>query len=85
MRILNGRRNNIWYGSTFPDAPPVFDDDQAFEKLWRSGKRVFLWTEENNVPSYVKRAEYCQLAKWGGKQILTNELKLCPVPGSAAR
>jgi len=21
LRILNGRRNNIWYGSTFPDAP----------------------------------------------------------------
>src|SRR5262249_32844877 len=28
MRILNGRRNNIWYGSTFPDAPKIFDDDQ---------------------------------------------------------
>jgi 4-amino-4-deoxy-L-arabinose transferase-like glycosyltransferase len=85
MRILNGRRNNIWYGSTFPDAPAVFDDDSAFEKLWNSGRRVFLWTEEDNVPSYVKSAGHCRLAKWGGKLILTNELKLCPVPASPAR
>jgi 4-amino-4-deoxy-L-arabinose transferase-like glycosyltransferase len=85
MRILNGRRNNIWYGSTFPDAPPVFDDDQAFEKLWHSGQRVFLWTEEDHVPRYVESAAYCQLAKRGGKLILTNELKLCPVPASPGR
>ncbi|HET6933249.1 MAG TPA: glycosyltransferase family 39 protein, partial [Candidatus Angelobacter sp.] len=36
LRLLNGRRNNIWYGSTFPDAPNVFDDDQSFQKLWLS-------------------------------------------------
>lgn len=85
MRILNGRRNNIWYGSTFPDAPQIFDDDQAFEKLWRSRQRVFLWTEEDNVPSYVNRAGSCALRKWGGKLILTNELKLCPAPAQRER
>jgi 4-amino-4-deoxy-L-arabinose transferase-like glycosyltransferase len=31
IRILNGRCNNIWYGSKFPDAPQIFDDDAAFE------------------------------------------------------
>jgi hypothetical protein len=80
MRILNGRRNNIWYGSTFPDAPQIFDDHPSFEKLWRSGQRVFLWTEEDEVPGYVKNAGYCQLARWGGKLVLTNEPKPCPVP-----
>ncbi len=79
MRILNGRRNNIWYGSTFPDAPQIFDDDKSFEKLWRSGQRVFLWTEEDEVPIYVKNAGYCQLAKWGGKLVITNGPKPCPV------
>lgn len=77
MRILNGRRNNIWYGSTFPDAPQIFDDDQSFEKLWRSNQRVFLWTEEDEIPNYVKNAGYCQLTKWGGKFVLTNEPRLC--------
>jgi 4-amino-4-deoxy-L-arabinose transferase-like glycosyltransferase len=80
MRILNGRRNNIWYGSTFPDAPPIFDDDAAFEKEWRSQQRIFLATDEDAIPVYVKSAGFCQLAKWGGKLVLTNELKLCPAP-----
>jgi 4-amino-4-deoxy-L-arabinose transferase-like glycosyltransferase len=80
MRILNGRANNIWYGSTFPDAPPIFDDDAAFEKSWRSQQRIFLATDEDAIPTYVKSAGFCQLAKWGGKLVLTNELKLCPAP-----
>jgi len=80
MRILNGRRNNIWYGSTFPDAPAIFDDDAAFEKSWRSGQRIFLATDEDQIPGYVKSAGYCQVAKWGGKLVLTNELTLCPAP-----
>lgn len=78
MRLLNGRHNNIWYGSTFPDAPQIFDDDQSFEKLWRGQQHVFLWTEEDSVPSYVKSAGFCKLAKWGGKLVLTNGPKPCP-------
>ena len=85
MRILNGRRNNIWYGSTFPDAPPIFDDDQSFAKMWQSQQRIFLLTDEDSIPVYVQRAGYCRLAKWGGKLALTNELKLCPVPVPAGR
>ena len=78
MRILNGRDSNIWYGSYFPDAPAIFDDDESFAKLWRGDKRIFLWTEEDSIPAAVKSAGYCELSKWGGKLILTNALKLCP-------
>ena len=85
MRILNGRRNNIWYGSTFPDAPPIFDDDQSFAKMWQSPQRIFLLTDEDSIPVYVQHAGYCRLSKWGGKLALTNELKLCPVPVPAGR
>lgn len=85
MRILNGRRNNIWYGSTFPDAPPIFDDNESFAKLWRSRRRVFLATDEDSIPASAKSVGYCQLAKWGGKLILTNELKLCPAPALRPR
>jgi 4-amino-4-deoxy-L-arabinose transferase-like glycosyltransferase len=77
MRILNGRRNNIWYGSTFPDAPAIFDDDQSFATLWHGPKRIFLATDENEIPRYVKEAGYCPLAKWGGRLVITNEVK-CP-------
>jgi len=78
IRILNGRCNNIWYGSKFPDAPAIFDDDASFEKLWRSEQRIFLWTQEDTVPGYVKDAGACELAKWGGKVVLTNGPKPCP-------
>ena len=94
IRMLNGRCNNIWYGSKFPDAPPIFDDNSSFENLWHSGRTVFLLTDENarpgnvaseecpqkeQLPGYVAK-EGCVLAKWGGKLVLTNERKLCPVP-----
>jgi 4-amino-4-deoxy-L-arabinose transferase-like glycosyltransferase len=85
MRILNGRRNNIWYGSTFPDAAPVFDDDESFAKMWQSPQRIFLLTDEDSVPKYVQSTGSCRLAKWGGKLVLTNELRLCPVPAPATR
>jgi hypothetical protein len=53
IRILNGRCNNIWYGSKFPDAPAIFDDDWSFKKLWESGQTVFLLTDAKAVPTTV--------------------------------
>jgi 4-amino-4-deoxy-L-arabinose transferase-like glycosyltransferase len=87
IRILNGRCNNIWYGSRFPDAPPIFDDDASFEKLWRGDKPVFLLTDakaspdrkpaeecpqKEHLPDYVVRDKACVLAKWGGKVVIGN-------------
>jgi hypothetical protein len=98
VRILNGRCNNIWYGSTFPDAPKIFDDDASFESLWRSDRTVFLLTDAKaqpagakseecpqkmRLPSYVDPAS-CVLARWGGKVVLTNARKLC-LPSAAQR
>jgi hypothetical protein len=93
IRILNGRCNNIWYGSTFPDAPQIFDDDASFEKLWRGGRTVFLLTDAKakptsgkseecpqkmRLPDFMNSSRGCVLAKWGGKLVITNEPKLCP-------
>ncbi|MGC2694473.1 MAG: glycosyltransferase family 39 protein [Candidatus Angelobacter sp.] len=95
IRILNGRCNNIWYGSKFPDAPQIFDDDAAFQKLWRSGQTVFLLTDakaspdnkltdecpqKEHLPDFMAAEGACVLAKWGGKLVLTNERKPCPGP-----
>jgi 4-amino-4-deoxy-L-arabinose transferase-like glycosyltransferase len=92
IRMLNGRCNNIWYGSKFPDAPPIFDDDASFENLWRGDKQVFLLTDaksspdrkpaeecpqKEHLPDYVAH-DACVLAKWGGKLVLTNGPKPCP-------
>jgi len=93
MRILNGQCNNIWYGSKFPDSPPIFDNDASFAKLWNSGQTVFLVTDakakpssevsdrcpqKDRLPSYIKKEDACVLARWGGKIVLTNEPKPCP-------
>ncbi|HET9838928.1 MAG TPA: glycosyltransferase family 39 protein [Candidatus Angelobacter sp.] len=50
IRILNGRCNNIWYGSKFADAPAIFDDDASFERLWNSDTLVFLLTDAKARP-----------------------------------
>ena len=92
LHILNGRCNNIWYGSRFADAAPIFDDDASLEKLWRGTQTVFLITDENagaetkltdecpqkeHLPDYIVKDGACLLAKWGGKVVLTNEPKPC--------
>jgi 4-amino-4-deoxy-L-arabinose transferase-like glycosyltransferase len=50
IRILNGRCNNIWYGSRFPDAPQIFDDNASFERLWNSNTLVFLLADAKARP-----------------------------------
>lgn len=93
IRILNGRCNNIWYGSRFPDAPAIFDNNASFERLWRGPNTVFLLTDvkaratseasdecpqKDRLPDYVEKEGACELARWGGKLVLTNERKPCP-------
>jgi 4-amino-4-deoxy-L-arabinose transferase-like glycosyltransferase len=93
IRILNGRCNNIWYGSKFPDAPPIFDNNASFERVWRGPNTVFLLTDakakpssevsdecpqKDRLPDYVQKDGACVLAKWGGKLLLTNGPKPCP-------
>src|SRR5262249_22532775 len=77
VRILNGRSANLWYASRFPDAPPVFDDTESFQRLWNGPQRVFLWTEvekQNDAVRGLNEKSVYVLAKSGGKLILTNRL-----------
>ena len=53
--LLNGRVNNLEYGSYAPDAPrDVFIDDRYLARLWRSGERYYLVAEG---PRYRKIAD----------------------------
>jgi 4-amino-4-deoxy-L-arabinose transferase-like glycosyltransferase len=71
VRILNGRSSDLWYGSLFPDAPRIFDDDASFRELWNGPKRIFLWTPKDHVP--VLPAPAYAIAQSGGKEILSNQ------------
>jgi len=74
LHVLNTRtEGNLYYGSLFPDSPPAFEDDTSFAKLWRGEQRVFLWSEEDDLPAVVKSRPYFIIAKNGGKYILSNQ------------
>src|SRR4029077_16082575 len=42
--LLNGRHNNLEYGSYAPNAPNVFIDDKRFVALWNESARWYLLT-----------------------------------------
>jgi len=71
IHILNGRSSNLWYGSFFPDAPRIFEDDLSLQLLWTQDRRIFLWTEPAHAPKLPGRTYL--IAESGGKQILSNQ------------
>ena len=48
--LLNGRVNNLEYGSYAPNAPQVFIDDAGFLERWRSGERFYLLAYGSDLP-----------------------------------
>lgn len=48
--LLNGRNNNLEYGSYAPNAPQVFIDDAGFAERWRSGERYYLLAYGSDLP-----------------------------------
>jgi 4-amino-4-deoxy-L-arabinose transferase-like glycosyltransferase len=80
--ILNGRYNNLEYGSYAPGAPDVFINDSRMQTLWRDPSRYYLVAEDGQVPRIVGLVGSEQLnlvAHSGGKVVLTNH----PLPGIA--
>ncbi|MCI0352298.1 MAG: phospholipid carrier-dependent glycosyltransferase, partial [Acidobacteriales bacterium] len=74
VRMLTGNQHtNIWYGSLFPDAPRIFETNESFAHLWNSPTRVFLWTEEDKKPGALMPGNVYEVARSGGKVILTNK------------
>ena len=71
VHILNGRSSNLWYGSFFPDAPPIFETNTTLGLDWTGPRRVFLWTEPNHVPPLPGPSFL--VAAGGGKEILSNQ------------
>jgi 4-amino-4-deoxy-L-arabinose transferase-like glycosyltransferase len=72
IHILNGRSSNLWYGSFFPDAPHIFEDDLSLNLKWTEPRRIFLWQDLNDpVPSLPGQTYF--IAQSGGKEILSNQ------------
>jgi hypothetical protein len=71
LHILEGRSSNLWYGSFFADAPPIFEDAASLSRKWSGPQRIFLWTEPEHVP--VLPGKVHLIAQSGGKEILSNQ------------
>ena len=75
IHILDGRSSNLWYGSFFPDAPPIFETPQSISQRWSGPRRIFLWqslTEQPNQLPALPGPVYI-LVKSGGKEIVSNQ------------
>jgi len=74
--LLNGRVNNLEYGSYAPGAPVnVFIEDSDLARLWRGPTRYFLVAEGPSVPRMerlVGKESLHEVAASGGKFLFTN-------------
>jgi 4-amino-4-deoxy-L-arabinose transferase-like glycosyltransferase len=74
--LLNGRINNLVYGSYAPGAPDVFIDDQQWKKLWGASERCYLVASQSIMPrleNLVGRDALNIVAESGGKLVITNQ------------
>ena len=74
--LLNGRVNNLEYGSNAPGAPPdVFIDDAQFRERWLSMERYYVCADKTQVERFEKlvgRDRLHALAESGGKFVFAN-------------
>lgn len=47
IELVNGNTTSMWWGSTYPDAPRIFLDDQDLLRAWNSPQRVFLFVPQH--------------------------------------
>jgi 4-amino-4-deoxy-L-arabinose transferase-like glycosyltransferase len=47
IELVNGNTTSMWWGSTYPDAPHIFLNDEDLLRAWNSRQRVFLFVPEH--------------------------------------
>jgi len=73
--LLNGRFNNLVYGSYAPGAPDVFIDDAQWKDLWLGTARCYVVASDPAVARFEKlvgKAGLYPVSASGGKVLLTN-------------
>ena len=74
--LLNGRINNLVYGSYAPGAPDVLIDDSQWKELWlEPGRRYFVISQaaEPRIEKLVGADRLNVVAASGGKVLITNQ------------
>lgn len=73
--LLNGRFNNLVYGSYAPNVPNVFLDDGQFQERWRQPERYYIFvrnTAVSHLESLVGKDLLNLVQESGGKVLFTN-------------
>jgi hypothetical protein len=73
--LLNGRINNLVYGSYAPGAPDVFIDDARFKTLWASPDRQYIVStnaKASQLEALVGASQMILVKDSGGKSLFTN-------------
>jgi len=73
--LLNGRINNLEYGSYAPGAPHVFLDDADLLRMWQSEPHCYLLVEHEFLPAIervIGAHNFKTLKESGGKFLLSN-------------
>ncbi|HEY4877943.1 MAG TPA: glycosyltransferase family 39 protein [Candidatus Acidoferrales bacterium] len=81
--LLNGRINNLVYGSYAPGAPDVFIGDAQFKTLWGGSGREYIVSANSKVSELeelVGASQMILVADSGGKSLFTNLPLAVPVP-----
>jgi len=73
--LLHGRVTGMAFGSTYPDVPPIFLEDEDVRRLWSGPERIFLFTENTRREAFLSALQMpvIEVAEQGGKSVLTNK------------
>ena len=73
--LLDGRVNNLEYGSYAPGAPDVFIDSAQFARKWATDRRYYLCVEQPRIASIEKlvgKHAMHLIKESGGKSVFGN-------------
>jgi hypothetical protein len=73
--LLNGRWQNLEYGSNAPNTPDVFIDDSRLKRMWFDSQRYYLIARADQLPRFDRlfgSNGFKIMARTGVKVLLTN-------------
>ena len=71
--MLDGRVNNLWYGSLYADAPHRFETAATFIPLWQSSRRIYFVTHDlARTEGWIHDHGGEIIAHAGGKYVVLN-------------
>ncbi len=74
LPLVDGRTTSMWFGSTFPDAPPIFLTGADLVAQWGRGERkvLFVPEEERKQVDRLLGSREVILADLSGKALITD-------------